>query len=212
MSIVTCFLRSMWNRMIAPRRVPLIVCVLASLLCAASGLAVGADKQGYRVGERLTQKSGAVGPYKDLPWESLVPAGWDPARELGTLDFGQLGDADPRAIKALEKLRQAWDNAPIVSSLNGTRVRIPGFVVPLEVQNRQIVEFLLVPYFGACIHTPPPPANQIIHVLPSKPLNHDKAMSAVWISGTLETVRTDSGMGSAGYWMRAETVVPYRKP
>ena len=99
-----------------------------------------------------------------------------------------------------------------VGALNGSRIRIPGFIVPLENQRGQITEFLLVPYFGACIHTPPPPSNQIIHVLPVKPLKNEQTMDAVWVSGVLETTRSDTGMGSAGYRMKAETVAPYRKP
>lgn len=183
--------------------------VLATALCLAAP-APAAEKPTYRIGERLTQKGAAAGAYQELSWESLIPPGWNPSSELDALNLGSLNDADPRAIQALEKLRQAWDNAPIVATLSGTRARIAGFVVPLEVQNRQVVEFLLVPYFGACIHVPPPPANQIIHVVPAKPLDEEIGMGAVWISGTLETVRSDTGMGSAAYKMRADTVTPYR--
>jgi hypothetical protein len=52
----------------------------------------------------------------------------------------------------------------IVEELSGQRVRIPGYLLPLEISGTKVTEFLLVPYFGACIHTPPPPPNQIIHV------------------------------------------------
>jgi hypothetical protein len=103
------------------------------------------------------------------------------------------------------------DNAPIVPALNGTRVRIAGFLVPLDGIKGQITEFLLVPYFGACIHTPPPPANQIIHVVPAKPYKLDQGMDAVWINGTLETTRAETGMGNAGYRMKADLVTPYKR-
>ena len=169
-------------------------------------------EQGYRLGDRLSQKGGVSGAYKETPWEALVPQGWDPTRELSGLDFNKLSDADPRAMKALERLREAWNNAPPVEALNDTRIRIAGFLVPLESRNRQVHEFLLVPYFGACIHTPPPPANQIIHVVPRKPLKAEEGMSAVWISGTLQTTRSETGLGNAGYVMKADSVMPYRKP
>ena len=87
---------------------------------------------------------------------------------------------------------------------------IAGFVVPLEGQRGEVSEFLLVPYFGACIHTPPP--NQIIHVNPAQPLKSELAADAGWVSGVIETLRSDTGMGSAGYRMRAESIVPYRNP
>jgi hypothetical protein len=186
----------------------------ATLIAAALSLpaaAIAAEAE-YKLGDRLPQKSGAVtAGYKEVPWDALVPASWDPAKELGALDLSTLSDSDPRAIKALEKLKAAMDNAPVVPAINGSRVRIAGFMVPLDGIRGQITEFLLVPYFGACIHTPPPPSNQIIHVVPVKPYKTDQGMEAVWISGTIETVRAETGMGNAGYRMKAEVVTTYKR-
>ena len=71
--------------------------------------------------------------------------------------------------------------------------------------------FLLVPYFGGCIHSPPPPSNQIIHVMPIKPKKMHM-MDAVWISGVLETTSADTVMGRASYQMKAMKVTPYIPP
>ena len=181
-------------------------CVLATL-----GL-YAADKPGYNVGDRLPQKPAPGGSgYKETTWDALMPADWNPAKEFQSLDLANLSDSDPRATKALEQLRSALDNAPVVSTLNGARIRIAGFTVPLESARGQISEFLLVPYFGACIHTPPPPANQIIHVTPVKPYKSEQAIEAVWVSGPLETVRSETGLGAAGYRMRAEAIAPYTR-
>ena len=99
--------------------------------------------------------------------------------------------------------------APVNASLDGAQVKIPGYIVPLEQKKAgEITEFLLVPYFGACIHTPPPPANQILHVHPAKAAKF-RAMDAVWVVGTLKTARSDSGMGVAGYRMDAQSVTAY---
>jgi uncharacterized protein len=186
-------------------------CLAAVLLTGSWAFAAGQPE--YRVGDRLPQKPAAGAPanYKETPWDALVPADWNPAKEFGAVNLGNLDDSDPRAVAALEKLRQAWDNAPVVPALNGTRVRIAGFMVPLEGHQGLVSEFLLVPYFGACIHTPPPPANQIIHVLPARPYKSEQGMDAVWISGVLETTRADTGMGNAGYRMKAELVTPYKR-
>lgn len=183
------------------------------VLLAAATVAGAADKPDYKVGDRLPQKPAAAAPvaYKETPWDALVPASWNPAKEFAAVNFGSLDDSDPRAIAALEKLREAWDNAPVVPALNGTRVRVAGFMVPLESHEGLVREFLLVPYFGACIHTPPPPANQIIHVLPARPYKSDREMDAVWISGVLETTRAGTDMGNAGYRMKAELVTPYKR-
>lgn len=149
------------------------------------------------------------GGYRELSWEQLVPKNWDPMKDLQGLELNGLDDADPRAAALLKKLRSAWDNAPGNPALNGQSVRIPGYVVPLEEGPAGIREFLLVPYFGACIHSPPPPANQIIHVLPQQPAKGVRSMDAVWISGTLVHEKVDSYMGTATYRMQAQKVEPY---
>jgi hypothetical protein len=128
------------------------------------------------------------------------------------LDLARLKDSDPKAQEALEKMRSAWDQAPVETALNGQRVRIAGFVVPLERKGEQILEFLLVPYFGACIHVPPPPANQIIHVIPEKPVTGMRTMDAMWVSGTLKLDRSETGMGVSGYRLRGEALAPYTRP
>jgi hypothetical protein len=128
---------------------------------------------------------------------------------LKGLEFGALSDADPRANQMLKKMREVWDNAPSNPALDGQSVRIPGYVVPLEETKDGLKEFLLVPYFGACIHSPPPPANQIIHVLPSSVAKGFRSMDPVWISGTLKREKVDSYMGAAGYRMQAQLVEPY---
>jgi hypothetical protein len=191
----------------------LLVTVVAFLLVGRQASSAPPEKAEYRVGDRLAEPKSPAAvqtTYKETGWKALVPPDWDPMKALRELDMGNLSDSDPRAMRALEQLRAAWDNAPVEPALNGARIRIPGFVVPLERQRDQITEFLLVPYFGACIHTPPPPSNQIIHVIPARSLKSVATMDAVWVSGVLETVRSETGMGNAGYRMRAEVVVPYK--
>jgi hypothetical protein len=109
----------------------------------------------------------------------------------------------------MRQLRELWDNAPTRSELDGANIRLPGYVVPLEQSRGEVKEFLLVPYFGACIHSPPPPANQIIHVLPRSPAKGVRSMDAVWIHGRITTQRTDSFMGAATYRIEADGVTPY---
>ena len=94
--------------------------------------------------------------------------------------------------------------------MQGQALRIPGFVVPLDADGGALREFLLVPYFGGCIHVPPPPANQIIHVFAQPPLEDVQAMDAIWVSGTLSVARSNSQMGNAGYRMTAQKVEPYQ--
>jgi hypothetical protein len=148
--------------------------------------------------------------YRELQWEDLMPKEWDPTKRLRKQDGSLLTDLDPQAQKMLADLRAIWDNAPIVGSLDGVAVRLPGYVVPQDQTDGALTEFLLVPYFGACIHSPPPPANQIVHVIPDKPTKGFHAMDTVWVSGRLTTLREDSPMGASGYRLDARVVLPYK--
>ena len=158
----------------------------------------------------------ATGPYKELAWDELVPKDWDPSRRFRKLDLSSMKDGDERAMKVLEVMKEEWDSAPINASLDGRKVKMPGFVVPIEEQGRAVTEFLLVPYFGACIHVPPPPANQIIHVVSAKPIKNLKVMDAVWVQGELKAARyssqTPMGLGAAGYRINSVKVSAYKEP
>ena len=89
----------------------------------------------------------------------------------------------------LRKLNYKTGEMPeSIRKLMGKRIKIPGFAVPLEGDDgfENVKEFLLVPTFGACIHVPPPPPNQVIHVILDKPVYFEKLMYAVWGSGIVE--------------------------
>ncbi|WP_225785030.1 DUF3299 domain-containing protein [Xenophilus sp. Marseille-Q4582] len=184
--------------------------LLAALLAGpalAAGPAPAATTAANPLGGKGTSAKPASGA-RQITWEELVPKDWDPMKDLKGIDLATLDDADPRAAELLMKLQEALNNAPTSPELNGQLVRLPGFVVPLEEDKAGLTEFLLVPYFGACIHTPPPPANQILHVRPVKPAKF-KAMDTVWITGRLQTQRNDSMMGTSGYSMAADSVTQY---
>lgn len=193
-----------------------------ALLTAALPLLAGAQAGGstvnppeYRVGDRLEAKKGdkpapkEAGRYRELKWNELISPSWNPEAIIKSLNLNLMLDGDPRANAALEKLREAWDNAPGNPTLDGAEVRIAGFVVPLEREGNALREFLLVPYFGACIHVPPPPANQIVHVVSPKPLANAASMDAVWVSGKLALFPTSTQMGRSSYRLTAAAVEPY---
>ena len=154
-----------------------------------------------------------TGGYTEIRWEDLVPKNWDPMAGLKDRSMlGMLNDADPKSQDLLRQMREAWDNAPTVPALDGTLVKLPGYLVPLDEGKAGITEFLLVPYFGACIHTPPPPANQIVLVAPAKPLQGFHTMDTVWARGKLRATRGDSPMGASGYRLEAALVDAYLAP
>lgn len=150
--------------------------------------------------------------FKEISWEDLAPKGWDPYKKLRDAKVGLLIDGDPKTATLMSELRQELDNAPTNDTVNGQAIKLPGYVVPLEESKEGLTEFLLVPYFGACIHSPPPPSNQIVHVALARPLKGFRSMDAVWVSGSLSVTRQASAMGTSGYALRASRVERYEPP
>ena len=123
----------------------------------------------------------------------------DDARELTWDDL----------IPEAEMIEQAYPMG-VVEELNGALVKIPGFVVPLEVSTEgKVSEFLLVPYFGACIHFPPPPANQIVYITAQEPIDLESTWEPIWATGELRTEFRETGLAYAGYTMLAQATEVY---
>jgi hypothetical protein len=146
-----------------------------------------------------------------LIWEELVPPDWKPEKIFEDLKLDEMTDNDPRVEAVLEEFLKRWNAAPVNKKINGRAIRIPGFVVPLDFEKTEIEEFLLVPYFGACIHVPPPPPNQIVYVKPKTPLKGISAMEVVWVYGKITLDRHESELGSAGYAIGADRVDIYQE-
>ena len=217
--------------MSAPRPLRFIaaVALVASIALAPTGAASQSSERGATGtaaaqsgasprGAAKTKESAAAlpgrvlaGGWRELTWDDLMPPDWDPLKIFEGRGVEALNDGDPRAEALMRELREQWDQAPTRSELDGLRIRLPGYVVPLDMLGGDIREFLLVPYLGACIHTPPPPANQIIHAVSSK--RHAlQTMDAIWINGTLRVARSDTNVGVSGYRLDVHTLEPYRAP
>jgi uncharacterized protein len=150
---------------------------------------------------------------EEIDWDRLIPVEWQPETLLEGFDLDaldEMDDDDPRAMEMMDKLMALWADAPVVEELDGLRVRLPGFVVPLELDERRMTEFLLVPYYGACIHVPPPPANQTIHVVAPEGREYvGELFDTVWVTGTLRVIRTSSDLAEAGYRIDVTEIEPY---
>ena len=152
------------------------------------------------------------GEVRDLDWAELMPEGWDPLAEIEALmsdDVQGLSDSSPRAIELFNAYQEAIRSAPVVGELDGQRIRLPGYVVPLDFEAMDVAEFLLVPYFGACIHVPPPPSNQIVYVTTVAGFPLKQLFEPVWVTGVLSTQGFLNDVGDAGYTLEATIIEPY---
>ena len=168
-----------------------------------------AEPQAPSAAESTSGKEAGV---KEIDWDALIPDDYSPEKLLSEYQADSLEDDDPRAAELMEKLQKLWDEAPVRSELDGQTVKLPGFTVPLEGDSQETRSFLLVPYYGACIHVPPPPANQTVYVLREAGKGTRLGeFDVVWVTGTMSVKRTENEMAEAGYTLYATEVAPYEE-
>ena len=146
-----------------------------------------------------------------LGWNDLVPADAPPPvfPELPMHDLAELGDVLMGEAEATTSMPQATGQ-PVVQALDGQRVRLPGYIVPLDMNERgRVTEFLLVPFYGACIHVPPPPSNQIVHIFSEMGVRVEDLYQPYWIEGKMQVRASSSELAEAGYQMEAEKIYAY---
>ncbi|PMP13288.1 hypothetical protein BCS93_05430 [Vibrio breoganii] len=97
------------------------------------------------------------------------------------------------------------------TELDGSQVKIPGFVIPLEGDANQVTEFLLVPYFGACIHVPPPPPNQIIYVKFPSGAPVQELWDVVYVVGELKAQTIEHELAQTGYLLNGVSLEVYEE-
>ncbi len=148
--------------------------------------------------------------YEIITWEDLVPPGFSGdeiySRYADRLDA--LEDGSPEADAIYAEMQAEYDSVDFVNDeLDGAKVNLAGFVAPLRYEDDIVTEFLLVPYFGACIHVPAPPANQTVLVSVDKAdgLTFDESWGAVWVAGTLTANSATTDLATASYTMTDAT-------
>lgn len=67
----------------------------------------------------------------------------------------------------------------------GKEVSIKGFMMPLDYEAKEIVEFLFMPYIPSCMHVPPPGANQLILVKMKKGVKIKSTFYPMELTGKL---------------------------
>ena len=134
---------------------------------------------------------------RTLDWDDLLPAGSYAPPQIINHSGPPVFDDFPYNV-----------DTRTVPELAGVRARLPGFVVPLDTVDGKVASLLLVPYFGACIHQPPPPPNQIVHVRFAEPVALESMYAPVWVTGVMKLERY-SGLAESGYAMDGQAMEEY---
>ncbi len=150
-----------------------------------------------------------------VEWTDLVPPEFRQeeivAKYKDQLDKFEEEDYSPEATALYSKINDELNNAPVNKTLNNKHISLPGFIAPLNQHNGVITEFLLVPYFGACIHVPPPPVNQtvFVKVADNNGIKIDDTYGAIWVSGRMLLDGKKTDIGTAGYHIKNAVIEPY---
>ncbi|MEN8221341.1 MAG: DUF3299 domain-containing protein [Pseudomonadota bacterium] len=150
---------------------------------------------------------------EEIDWDALVPEEYSSDAIMVKYQdkIEQMEDDTPEAEALYQKIMDEMANAPLNKKLDNKYIKLPGFIAPLSQQNGRITEFLLVPYFGACIHVPPPPLNQtvLVKTAAGNGIWTEEVYEPIWVSGpiTLEGKKTD--IGEAGYLIAGATIEKY---
>lgn len=141
--------------------------------------------------------------FEEVEWEDLIPPGFSSEQILARYE-DRLTAAEPGSAELddlYEEMNAEYEDASVNPQLNSVEIQLAGFVAPLTYDGDAITEFLLVPYFGACIHVPPPPVNQTVIVTLDEgdSLTLEESWGAVWVAGEMAVTSTDTDLATAGY-------------
>jgi len=138
---------------------------------------------------------------REISWDDLIPAGLPYPEIIGEGEMDEQNDV----------WRPIFDaNATKFNpSLNGAYIKMPGFIIPIDITPDGVTSFILVPYVGACIHTPPPPPNQLVFVTSKTPWPSDDLWEAVWVTGEMQHQLQSTEVAQTGYTLKADEMEIY---
>lgn len=136
----------------------------------------------------------------DLDWTDLVPEG----EIVMPPSMQGLFDHDESALASVQP-----PSSGVRTDWNGMVVRLPGFIVPIDYSGSGVTAFILVPFVGACVHVPPPPANQLVFVTSPTPYESSGLFEAVNVIGMFGTASTTTQLAEIGYALSADRIEPF---
>ena len=137
----------------------------------------------------------------EITWDDLIPPGV-PYSEI--IAAGEMDEAN-------DVWRPVFDENAIKlnPALDGAYIKMPGYIIPIDLSTDGVTSFVLVPYIGACLHTPPPPANQLVFVTTQKPWPSDDLWDAVWVTGQMQHDIQTTEVADTGYVLKADKMETY---
>lgn len=139
---------------------------------------------------------------REITWDDLIPPGLAYPEIIGMGELDEVADT----------WNPVYDETGFMlnEELNGAMIKMPGFIIPIEQSSDGVSSFVLVPYVGACIHTPPPPPNQLVFVdAHATPWKDDTLWDPVWVTGLMKTQIQTTEVAETGYAIDARDIEIY---
>ena len=137
----------------------------------------------------------------EITWDDLIPPGVPYSEIVAAGEMDETNDIwQPIFDENATKLNPVLD---------GAYIKMPGYIIPIDQSTDGVNSFVLVPYVGACLHTPPPPANQLVFVTTNKPWPSDNLWDAVWVTGQMQHELQSTEVAETGYLLKAEEMETY---
>lgn len=138
---------------------------------------------------------------REITWDDLIPPGV-PYSEI--IAEGELDEEN-------DYWRPIFDenSTKLNPALADAYIKMPGFIIPIDISADGVTSFILVPYVGACIHVPPPPPNQLVFVSTKVPWPSERLWEAVWVTGTMQNKVQYTEVADTGYELEADWIEIY---
>lgn len=200
---------------------PRVLCLIAALCIVASAcaspnepVAEAPAADGPQYGDSLDEFAEASPPstaagstppagFTEIVWEDLIPPGSTAAEINERFDerIAAVEPGSPEANEVYTELQAEYENQPANPAIADQEILLAGFIAPLTYSGELVTEFLLVPYFGACVHVPPPPPNQtvLVSLAEGEGLTIEDSWGAVWVTGTMTLESATTDLAAAAY-------------
>lgn len=151
----------------------------------------------------LPRRAAAAATPHEIAWEDLIEPGVAYSEIVAEGAYDEQADT---WLPVFDANARSYN-----SSLDGERVKLPGYVIPPEQSSAGSTEFIFAPHAGACIHVPPPPPDQLVSVTASDGWTDPDGFGAVWVTGVLRIAELDTNLAQIGYAMTAEAIEIYEE-
>ena len=138
---------------------------------------------------------------REITWDDLIPPGV-PYSEI--IAEGELDEENDYSRPIFDE-----NSTKLNPALADAYIKMPGFIIPIDISGDGVTSFILVPYVGACIHVPPPPPNQLVFVTTKVPWPSERLWEAVWVTGTMQNKVQYTEVADTGYELEADWIEIY---